>query len=295
MSEIKYRKAKRLEGNYIVDKAYEFLPTRYREAVIAAVFIDDEWRGYQMIPKQCRVNPKELPIFKPVIPEDAFWSVGEIEDWISETVRINEQDIDFESYIEDNFEDIKDQVYINLIFAPDIREGIPYRKFHIFHIIYELEIIVDEIRFRLTIDNVLLKRWGITAEELDEIAMENSIRDWPAVLRTGADANTGTYNLLSGDKPDTIDKTYVLENEGAFFGVSVLAYPGVLEKVAEILDDDFYFYVKNPSYIVLSAQNENYDGKLIKMRRWWNPMVYSEELFSTFVHEYIRDTNEIRM
>lgn len=283
------------KGNYIVDKAYEFLPTRYRDASIVDVFIDDDWCGYKMIPGQCRVDPKKFPIFNPVMPQDAFWPVGEIEEWICETVRINEQDIDFESYIKDNFEEMRDQVYINLIFVSKIKEGIPYRKFHIFHIIYELEIIVDEIIFRLTIDNDLLKQWGISVEELDAIAMTNSIRDLPAVLRTGADANTGTYNLLLGDKPDTIDKTYVLENEGAFFGVSVLAYPGVLEKVAEILDDDFFFYVKNPSYIILSAQHENYDGTLIKMRRWWNPMVCSKELFSPFIHEYIRDKNEIIM
>lgn len=47
-----------------------------------------------------------------------------------------------------------------------------------------------------------------------------------------------------------------LENKDSSFSVGVLAYPDVLEKVAEILDDDLYFYAKNPSYIYIAAQNE---------------------------------------
>ena len=131
-----------------------------------------------------------------------------------------------------------------------------------FYIIYEIEVIIDEIRFRLTIDYPTLEKWGITVEELDKIAMENSMRDLPAILRTYRDSvNMEEYNLLQGDEPITPEKTYVLENKDSFFSVGVLAYPGVLEKVAEILNDDLCFYAKDPKYIYITAQNENYDGR----------------------------------
>ena len=131
-----------------------------------------------------------------------------------------------------------------------------------FYIIYEIEVIIDEIRFRLTIDYPTLEKWGITVEELDKIAMENSMRDLPAILRTYRDSvNMEEYNLLQGDEPITPEKTYVLENKDSFFSVGVLAYPGVLEKVAEILNDDLCFYAKDPKYIFITAQNDNYDGR----------------------------------
>lgn len=80
------------------------------------------------------------------------------------------------------------------------------------------------------------------------------------------------YNLLQGDKPITPEKTYVLENEDSFFSVGVLAYPGVLEKVAEILNDDLYFYAKDLKYIYITAQKENYDGSLVRLPRHMGDM-----------------------
>lgn len=291
-----YEVAKPGRGEFIVDKAYEALPSRYWDADIVNVTIDNEWCGYKMIPRQCRVEAKQLPLFKPNMPDNGFWNVGKIEEWIDETVQINELTIDFESYIKDNFEEMKDRIYINLLFVDHIRKHIPYKKFHMFYIIYEIEVIIDEIRFRLTIDNPTLEKWGITVGELDKIAMENSMRDLPAILRTYKDSvNMEDYNMLQGDKPITPEKTYILENKNSFFSVGVLAYPGVLEKVAEILDDDLYFYAKDPKYIYITAQNENYDGSLVKLSRRWNPLVYWEDAFSPLVHEYHRETGEITL
>lgn len=45
----------------------------------------------------------------------------------------NELTIDFESYVKDNFEEIKDSIYINLLFVDQVRKHIPYKKFHMFY------------------------------------------------------------------------------------------------------------------------------------------------------------------
>ncbi len=289
-----YDVAKPGKGEFIVDKAYELLPSRYWDADIVNVTIDNEWCGYKMFPKQCRVEAKELPLFKPNMPENGFWNVGEIEKWIDATVEINELTIDFDACIKENFEEVKDNIYINLQFTEKAREYIPYKKFHMFCIIYQLEVVIDEIRFRITIENPMLEQWGITVEELHEIAMENSLRDKPAILRTYRDSvNMENYNLLNDDEPITPERTYVLENAESFFSVGLLAYPGVLEKVAEILGDNFYFYAKNPSYIYITAKNENYDGTLVKLPKNWNPSVYWEDAFSPSVYEYHRESGEI--
>lgn len=280
------------EAEYTVNRIREMIPARYWGSDIVRVIKDGQMCGYKMIPTQCRVDPKEFPIYCDMA-DNPYSEQADIAEWLDETVRINEADINLESYITDNFDEMKDRIYISLRFYQNVREGIPYKEFEPFQILYEIEIVVDEIRFRVTIDNDRVEQWGITLEELDKIAMENSMRDLPAVLRTGEDSNTGEYNLLLGDKPDTLDKTYVLANTDVFHGVSVLAYPGVLEKVAEILDDDFVFYAKNAAYVILSASNKDYDGWLAKAHRRWNPHVYWEDYFSPFVHEYIRDTGEI--
>lgn len=144
----------------------------------------------------------------------------------------------------------------------------------------------------LPVDYNMVQRWGITLDELDKVAMENSIRDYPPILKASKDSGRGKYNLLFGDTPNKIDKYYVIINLDCYHSVNTLAYLGVLEKIAEILDDDFYFYAKNSIYSTITPCNENYDGLLLKTPVNWNPMTCKECAFSPYVHKYDRKSKK---
>lgn len=275
------------------EMAIRLIPVRYSKSDIVKVSIDGEMCGYKMIPKPCRVDPKKFPIFDPDLVEELWFLPDEIAWWIEKTIEINESDIDFSSYIKDDFLAMKNQIYIRLCLDNRFPPEIPSKKFKMFKIIYEVELFIDELRFRVTVDNNMLERWGITLQKLDKIAMENSIRDYPPILRTWRDLGKGTYNLLSGDMPDTIDKSYALITPGMFHSVSALAYPGVLEKIAEITDDDFDFLAKNAGCVMLTASNKVFDDWFIKLERKFPELVCNEDYFSSLAYTYFRETGEI--
>ena len=121
-----------------------------------------------------------------------------------------------------------------------------------------------------------------------------TLQEYAPIFRTSPDAcNDINNNLLLGDKPQEIANTYVLHNAKNFYGVGILAYPGMLDKIAELLEDDFYFYAKNSIYSTITPCNENYDGLLLKAPVNWNPMTCKECAFSPYVHKYDRKSKKI--
>ena len=99
--------------------------------------------------------------------------------------------------------------------------------------------------------------------------------------------------MLNGDTPTTPDQTYVLENKDSYYSIGVLAYPGVLEGIAEILGGDFYFYAKNPSCIFIMAKSDDYDGTLVDLPAHWDEPVSWQDAFSPLVYRYCRETSKI--
>lgn len=273
--------------------ATDLLPQRYKESDIVKVIIDGKECGYKMIPKPCRVDPKEFPIFDPnQVCDEYFWA-DEMWGWIEKTIKINEADIDLKAYVKDDFIEMEDKIYIRLCLNDEFPDEIPSRDFQIFKIIYEIEIFIDGLRMRVPVDYDMVKRWGISLQELDQIAMDNSIRDYPPILRTWNDLGKGQYNLLLGDIPDTTDKSYVLTNPNSYHSVSALAYPGVLEKIAEIFDDDFVFLSKNSNYVMLAPLNKKFDHWFITLERKNPENVSGEDYFSRYAYDYFRETKEI--
>ena len=205
-------------------------------------------------------------------------------------------DVDDESktHMEENFEKIKDKIYLNMGLMGSVEDDVVTKIFHWFYLLCEVEIIENNMKTRIKVNQQMLEKWGITEEELYKIAMENSMRDLPAVLRTYRDSvYQENYNMLNGDTPITLDSTYVLENKDSYFSVGTLAYPGILDKIAEILDSDFYFYAKNPNCIFIMAQNGDYDGSLVNLPAHWDKPVSWLDAFSPIVYRYCRETGKI--
>lgn len=276
------------------EMAIRLMPVRYIESDIVKVTIDGETRGYKMIPKPCRVDPKDFPIF---VPDDDMyndWVVeGAIMRWIEDTIKVNEADIDLKSYVKDDFSELKDQIYIHLCARDNIADNIPSKKFKVFKITYEIGFVIDGLYLTLPVDYNMAQRWGITLEKLDKVAMENSIRDYPPILKAGKDSGRGQDNLLLGDTPNKIDKYYMIINPDCYHSVSTLAYPGVLEKIAEILDDDFVFLAKNSNCVWVSPANREFDHWFISLEIKCPELVCNEDYFSPISFKYVRKTGEI--
>ena len=100
--------------------------------------------------------------------------------------------------------------------------------------------------FRAVITNGLLRSLGMTKDELFERAFEDAVSNDRATLYRISDMlcdPEDCENLLdkaTGTVLPPPDSLYVLSNESCFWGAAALFYPGMLSRLTELMDGDFY-------------------------------------------------------
>lgn len=91
------------------------------------------------------------------------------------------------------------------------------------------------------ITNDLMKMWDVTMEDIHSLALENTERLFPSVLADMGSIFCGEkVNYLSDDEYEPSDSFLVLSNEETHNGASVLANSEILQKVSEVIQDDYY-------------------------------------------------------
>lgn len=290
-----YIKEEKYKGNYVVDRACQYLPQRYVEANVVRIFNKNGLGGYKIIPKQCRVDSSTLPVLKLRSQKRDSNADREIREWVDETIKVNEEGIDLKSYVQKEFTELQDKVYMTLKYVDGVKKTyFPCKEFHDFIIVYMIEVIVDGIKFWKEIDAELFDSWDIDIETLHAIACANTEKDYAPIFQSQPDALKGIKNnLFAGDMPQEDSGIYILHNEDEFYGVGILAYPEILDRIAEFLDDDFYFYSKNSIYSTIIACNKNFESSLLNAFRTWKPMVHKECAFSSYLHKYDRKLKKI--
>lgn len=102
----------------------------------------------------------------------------------------------------------------------------------------------------LTVTNDMLNGWGISKNELFQMASENSVKQFPAVLQPITDFVKGSESVFLEEAFD-ISRIRVLSTETYFNGAAAMFYPGMLERIAESLQCEKY-------YIMPSSVNHMY-------------------------------------
>ena len=111
-------------------------------------------------------------------------------------------------------------------------------------------------------DELLKNEIRCSREELLTAAMENTVRIEPPVLAYLSDCVRSGYirqfrvrNYLdeTEDRPEDIREALVLTNRSTMFGAAALFYPGVAEKIAEILGCGFYVLPSSLHEVIVVA------------------------------------------
>ena len=109
--------------------------------------------------------------------------------------------------------------------------------------------LIAEIRygeFSAVINSGLLEQLGMTKDDLFEKALQDSLLNERATLFALADMlpdyPRGGVNLLDSEAGTILPplSLYVLSNEEGFWGAAALFYPGMLERLSDLLGGDFY-------------------------------------------------------
>ena len=199
----------------------------------------------------------------------------------------------------------------------------PYKKFQDLAIVCHCLLVTEEIGIgAILIQREHLKLWKISEEELLQDALENSpkleacqilkMSDMVKSIlfdsvRRKVDEICGEYAC---DKEILLEKTlenmakeieekhvpmYVLTNEKRFYGAACLAYPDMLEIIAEKLQDDFYILPSSIHEIVLVAKGECIDSfSLNEMIEEVNrTQVEEEEWLSNHTYLYQRKNKKL--
>jgi|GEM_PF-73869 len=210
-----------------------------------------------------------------------------------------------------DFDKAKDYITCRLINQKDNAEflkGVPHRPVEDLAVTYQLTVInYNDGVGTIKITNEIMRKWGISIEELNDLAIKNASRMYPATLRSMADVilelmkeDGAGENLLQGiDKP-RLEQMYVLTNENMLNGASVILYPGVLDRVHQAVCSDYYILPSSIHEIIVipkgihssEKEPEKELGEIVREAN--SVVVLPEERLSDCVYEYKKSDRTIK-
>jgi hypothetical protein len=122
--------------------------------------------------------------------------------------------------------------------------------------------------FKAIITNDIQKKLGLSEEELFDLAGKNTQQMHPEMIKRLGNVLFGDDYSKTDDMQDPSMSMIVVSNENSFKGASAILYPGVEDKVKDMIGGDFYIL---PSSIheVLAVKKDGADLSALK------EMVYS--------------------
>lgn len=149
---------------------------------------------------------------------------------------------------------------VNLARNRNLLREVPYVQVHDLAAVFYILCGVDEEgQCSSIVKDEYLKVWGIDLATLMKIALENSQRLLPVSFRPINDIMMEMIELPDGKTMEEMEGApssfYVLSNRRTLYGAAVALYPGVLQKIADLMGHDLMllpsstheFLVVNPS------------------------------------------------
>ena len=159
-------------------------------------------------------------------------------------------------------------------------KGIPFRELGC-GFVYIAEMGRGE--YGAVITDALMKDYKMTADEVFEKAIKNTMVNYPAVLHDlGESVIQGTEdceNLLelpSGRAPAGAGPGFVLTNSRFFWGAGALFYPGIMDRIREVLGGDFYVLPSSVHELILIKVEDQDPQELADLVRSANRSVVKD-------------------
>lgn len=155
------------------------------------------------------------------------------------------------------------------------------------------------ISFSVADNSFMEKMWGRPVEELYHPVLENTMRLFPPDLITldGLLEEIGKdTGVAFGRVPEEFPKMYVLTNIMKKYGAAVLAYPGTLKKVGEMLGSDFAILPSSIHEVILMPgdfDTKDFEAFADMVRYVNREHVEEQDVLDDTVYVYRRDRDEI--
>ena len=178
----------------------------------------------------------------------------------------------------------------------------PYRLQNDMVITYRSVVKVeDESIHSALIDDSFLNHLGLSYEELHNLAIENTMRLFPAKVISmeqmfmNESAPSDIDNFHYDDIGNMSPPMYVLSNNIRINGATTIVYPGVLEKLSEKFGSNFYILPSSVHEVILIPDDGSiYEWQLAPMVKSVNlEQVARNERLSNSAYKYDKEEKSI--
>lgn len=192
----------------------------------------------------------------------------------------------------DDYDSLKNRIvcfFVNKEMNKDTLKDIPYILYHDLAIIFKIAFDVEKGEVTTTlIRNGHLNMWGITLEDIAAIALQNTEELFPGVLLSMNDV----IKEMTGEDIEVNDMMYVLSNRQRMNGAITILYSKCLEKIGNILKENFYLIPSSIHEMILikesGVESIEYLNEMIKEVN--ASAVIPEEVLADRAYYYDRNT-----
>lgn len=153
-----------------------------------------------------------------------------------------------------DFEQVKDKIFPKLINADmnkDLLADRPHTMFHNLAVIYSIEFVFNRKDARVDVNNFLFEKYGITTEELHNLAVSNQERMKRPVIQNLYDVVSKMVEMTDAELAPVGLSQYVLTNEKSYYGASLILHDDILQKASAKLNGDFFIIPSSVHEVIL--------------------------------------------
>lgn len=149
----------------------------------------------------------------------------------------------------------------------------------------------------IPIHNSYLERWGITKDELYAVAMENTPKLFPSVIKGMGEFIGELIGCPCDMASPVMESLYVLSTQYRQYGAASLLYKDVLKEFADRQGTDLYILPSSiHDVVIVPVTGEINPVRLDEMVRIVNAECLStDEILSDHMYKYVRETEQIIM
>ena len=262
---------------------------------------------------QNHVNSKNLGLtiiqntnISPIIYLEPYfddWSAGKpIDDIVKDIIETTfsfAPSTDFDTSFVYDYSRVKEHIVMFLInteLNQEYMDGCPHKDIEDLSIIYKIQLHTPEIGVGyICVNNELMKEWGVTKEEIHQIALENSITEQRYQVIKYKDIRQFFLPFDFGLKELTLESkspVYSVSNSDFNQGAAALLYSNALSEISEKMDDNLYIVPISIHQILIVSGSENKEQwkNVLECINIINP---NEAFLSNNLYLYDRKSHEI--
>ena len=235
--------------NWMKNNIISFLPKEYKDAraeIHPVVKLNDQYLGLFVR----RDTEEAVPAFNMFDMYHALESgeagLADIAQYVAKVIMDKTHHIpEFQLNSLRNYEAVKDHLFIrvsNIKDKKDIMERAPYTLKEDLMITYHIRIDTNDDSVASTIiTNNMMEAYGVSFSQLHKDAMENSVKIFPPVVQPlSSMIESLSQGFQNEERKDYNGEMLVITNETNVNGAAALFYPGIMDRISELIGGDYY-------------------------------------------------------